>query len=92
MFGAALDGSGDWRTVAAANGVSVGTACGWIRRCEQLPKMRGSVRHKKVTDAEVEKLLSYLEEEKTTSFRLISMGSMNACAVVWVSLFLAGSC
>ena len=64
MFAAALDGSGDWRAVAAANGVSVGTAYSWISRWEQPPKMRSGARQKKVTGADVEKLFGYLEEEK----------------------------
>ena len=64
MFGAALDGFGDWRAVAVANGVSAGTAYSWIRRWEQPPKMRGGARHNKGTDAEVEKLFGYLEAKK----------------------------
>ena len=47
--------------------------------------MRGGACHKKGTDAEVEKLFGYLEE-KNTSFRLIALGSKNACVVVLVSL------
>ena len=47
VFGAALDGSGDWGAVAAARGVSVGTAYGWIRHWEQPPNTRGGARHKK---------------------------------------------
>ena len=49
-------------------------------------KGKGGARYKKVTDAEVEKLSGYLEEKKTTSFQLISLGSKNACVVVLVSL------
>ena len=31
VLAAVLDRSGDWRAVASANGISVGTAYSWIR-------------------------------------------------------------
>lgn len=59
---AAYDGAGDWRAVATANGVSIGTAYGWIRRASSPVKPRGGARFHKVTENDVEKLLSYLKE------------------------------
>ena len=60
---AAHDGSGDWRAVAMANGVSIGTAYGWIRRSDAPPKQRGGARYRKVNEHDVDRLLTYLEEK-----------------------------
>lgn len=59
---AAYDGSGDWRAVAKANGVSTNTAYGWIRRSADAPKRRGGVRMKKLDVHLEDTLLGYLEE------------------------------
>ena len=64
---AAYDGAGDWRAVAKANGVSTSTAYGWIRRADA-PEKRGA-RSRKLSENDVDKLLSFLEENPLLSLK-----------------------
>ena len=62
----------DWRSVAAANGVSYHTAYNWIRRGNEVQPMRGSVTMRKVSDETVEKMISYVEEDAIIILKMIS--------------------
>ena len=66
------DDSGDWREVAAANGVSFNTAYGWIRRSDEPPKRRGGGRYRKITEYHVDKLFSYLKEKPKMTLKELS--------------------
>ena len=54
--------SGDWKTVATANGVPVQTAYGWLRRGSATITPRGGSRRKKVEARHVNKMLLWLSE------------------------------
>lgn len=72
VLAAAQDGSGDWRVVAAANGVSASTAYGWLRRAEEPPAQRGGARWNKITSQEIDRLLGYLEENPQLTLKEMS--------------------
>ena len=63
VLAVAEDGSGDWRAVAIASGVKLGTAYGWLKRSEQSKKHCGGQRHIKLTEESVDVLLGFLEED-----------------------------
>ena len=84
VLAAAQNGSGDWRAVAAANGVSASTAYGWLRRTEDAPRKRGGARYKKLSEEHIDTLLSYLEENpllslKELSLKLLEATGLNVC-------------
>ena len=53
---------GDWQSVAKTQGVPLGTAYTWIKNSDKgIPRKHGGARKGKVTDAHVEKMVQYIE-------------------------------
>lgn len=51
----------DWKAAARANGVPIATAYGWLCRADEPPRKRGGYRKPKLTNYDVEKMLTYVE-------------------------------
>lgn len=66
--------SGNWKSVAVANGVPVPTAYGWIRRADEQPRQRGGCRVRKIEERHVEKLLDWLSSNPLLT--LVEMKNM----------------
>jgi len=62
---------GDWKSVAAANGIPLQTAYGWLRGGTTSITPRGGSRYKKVTPQHVEKMLDWLSENPLLSLTQI---------------------
>ena len=69
---AADNGSGDWRAVALANGVSPSTAYGWLMKDGQPPKKRGGARQRKVTQEHLNQILGYVEANPLITLKEMS--------------------
>lgn len=59
---AAVENYEDWKSVAVANGVATSTAYGWIRRAHDPRKRRGGIRHRKISQEHIEKMIDYVEK------------------------------
>jgi transposase len=62
---------GDWKSAANANGVSIGTAYGWIRGSEMEAEKRGGAKRIKVTQQHVEKMIEYVSENPLITLKEI---------------------
>ncbi len=67
---AAEDGL-DWQAVASANGISYRTAYGWLRGGGQPLKPRGGDTQSKLTSAQIDVIVSWLEENPQLNLRSI---------------------
>ena len=67
ILAAAMDDEGDWRAMAVANGVAIGTAYGWIRNADREPQGRGGARGEKVQQRHIERMIEYVEENREIS-------------------------
>ena len=59
---AAAEKDSDWKAAARANGVSIATAYGWLRRADENSKKPGDTKNSKLTKDDVERMLTYVEE------------------------------
>ena len=66
------NGSGDWRSIALANGVSPSTAYGWIKKMDTPPKKRGGTRRSKITGDHVNMMIGYVEANPLITLKEIS--------------------
>ena len=57
---------GDWKSVALANGIKIGTAYNWVRKMEQTLKVRGARKgmapNSKLSDQHVDCVLKAIED------------------------------
>lgn len=69
------DDGGDWLEVAESLGVKRKTALTWIRRYKEEPSgfMHGGSRFKKLSDHEVDEMVSWIEDDPTITLSFIRM-------------------
>lgn len=72
---------GDWKAVAEANGIAFSTAYGWIRRADEPAKKRGGFRHAKITQAHVEMMLQYVQENPVITLKEIAARFANETGI-----------
>ena len=79
---AAAEKDSDWKAAARANGVPIATAYGWLRRADKTSKKRGGYKKSKLTEDDVERMLTYVEENPLITLTEIKSKIQNELDII----------